>query len=396
MKGISLLLMSIFYIFNVSQNLFLAIDSDGKAVLNQQGSPITLSQEAADEASGSYTLATASGKLSASFASNAITADDNGSNTHWLLKPCNPAKDTYALGCRIADANATGFLYASTLGESQLAKRYAEPARSYEPGQWRLVSQAEVEAGIVTLDEQSTGYCKPVSTLMGQGARSSTQLTVRLKRKFTLGKINTLCLPFPISLQELRQELGAEAQVAEYIAFNGTQLTFRYTDHMEAGKPYLVTPTKAATHTDENGEAYYEFTGIASAQWAAGEEPIDITFGSQGKGSVTFHGAYHKTTAPESAYVYSNGNVYHLQKEQAMKGFRAYFEASPEASGAKLFTCAFTGTPTAILETKQTITSEQPSDIYNVSGQQVRQAATSTDGLPAGIYIQKGQKIIVK
>jgi hypothetical protein len=37
-----------------------------------------------------------------------------------------------------------------------------------------------------------------------------------------------------------------------------------------------------------------------------------------------------------------------------------------------------------------------PADIYSVSGQLVRKKAVGLDGLPRGVYIVGGQKIVVK
>ena len=38
----------------------------------------------------------------------------------------------------------------------------------------------------------------------------------------------------------------------------------------------------------------------------------------------------------------------------------------------------------------------QLNDIYNLKGQLVRKNATSVDGLPRGVYLQNGKKIVVK
>ena len=38
----------------------------------------------------------------------------------------------------------------------------------------------------------------------------------------------------------------------------------------------------------------------------------------------------------------------------------------------------------------------QPADVYTLTGSKVRHAATSLDGLPKGVYIVNGKKVIVK
>lgn len=52
--------------------------------------------------------------------------------------------------------------------------------------------------------------------------------------------------------------------------------------------------------------------------------------------------------------------------------------------------------PTGIKAVATQNESEQPADIYNLSGQCVRHHAASTDGLPRGIYIFKGKKVVIK
>ena len=37
-----------------------------------------------------------------------------------------------------------------------------------------------------------------------------------------------------------------------------------------------------------------------------------------------------------------------------------------------------------------------PNDIYDLRGRLIRKDATSTDGLPSGIYVRGGKKIVVK
>ena len=42
------------------------------------------------------------------------------------------------------------------------------------------------------------------------------------------------------------------------------------------------------------------------------------------------------------------------------------------------------------------ISQQQPADIFDLSGRLVRKHATSTEGLPAGIYIIRGRKVVVR
>ena len=40
-------------------------------------------------------------------------------------------------------------------------------------------------------------------------------------------------------------------------------------------------------------------------------------------------------------------------------------------------------------------TDDKPATIYNINGMMVRENATSTEGLPKGIYIFKGKKVVI-
>ena len=44
----------------------------------------------------------------------------------------------------------------------------------------------------------------------------------------------------------------------------------------------------------------------------------------------------------------------------------------------------------------QTVTFRAPVDVYTVTGRLVRRQATTTAGLPAGLYVVEGRKVIVK
>ena len=45
---------------------------------------------------------------------------------------------------------------------------------------------------------------------------------------------------------------------------------------------------------------------------------------------------------------------------------------------------------------KEIISTVKPADVYSVTGKLVKKGAISFEGLPAGIYIVNGQKIIIK
>ena len=110
---------------------------------------------------------------------------------------------------------------------------------------------------------------------------------------------------------------------------------------------------------------------------------------------------------PANSYVL-NGNYqdvtaglwYYRTVETKTKGFRGWLQ-SANGQASKGFECEIEGVvdqvngdATAIegIEAAQ----QHNANIYNLNGQLVRQGATSTEGLPSGLYIVGGKKLVVK
>lgn len=88
-------------------------------------------------------------------------------------------------------------------------------------------------------------------------------------------------------------------------------------------------------------------------------------------------------------------------KRYGLKAFRAWFKDKNNAAKPALMSIMDINaneTVTEIIGVMDTATGElvSPQDIYNINGQLVRKAATSTEGLSKGFYIMGGKKIIVK
>ncbi len=320
-------------------------------------------------------MTTASGNKVATSLIGGLTADGTGTYDHWEFQTVNDdsTDPIYAIGCHIPDAGAVAFLYWSDLFE-RVVKIYIQPSTSYTKGQWKLVAQSDYEDNIVTLDETSDSYTQPT---LPDGSTA----TVRLKRNFTLNSWNSLCLPFAIDQAQIESQWGEGTQVAEFTGCTETTLKFTSVTQVEAGKPYLVNPTKSY----DSDKTYYEFTGVSS--FAA--TPTDILFSP-----VTYKGSFHQTTAPKSSYVIRKNVVYHLTSDMTMKGFRAYFVETGN-SGAKIAKWILDDDDvTGIHEV--TVDAANPADIYQLDGRLVRSQATTLSGLSKGVYIVNGKKVIIK
>ncbi len=363
-----------YYLWNVDKQSYVAFDDNGNMTLSGQGSPLTLSL-ADEKTTGTYFMTTASGNKVATSLIGGLTADGTGEYDHWKFQAVNDdsTDPIYAVGCRIPDAGAIAFLYWSDLLD-RVVKLHIQPASSYKSGLWKLVAQSDYEDDVVTLDETSDTYTTPT---LADGATA----TVRLKRIFTLDSWNSLCLPFAIDEAQIKSQWGEDTQVAEFTGCTETTLKFTSVTRIEAGKPYLVKPTKSF----DTGKDYYEFTGISPFV----ANPTDVTWSP-----VTYKASFHKTTAPQSSYVLRKNVVYHLTSDMTMKGFRGYFVESA-ANAAKIANWILNDDDVTGIQ-EVTVDAANPADIYQLDGRLVRSRATTFSGLSKGVYVVNGKKVIIK
>lgn len=209
------------------------------------------------------------------------------------------------------------------------------------------------------------------------------------------------------------------------------------TDGIYPGKLYLIKPTELNTTTLSEAQTSSnakksDGTSITLAANTANVYKIDapkygvdmkesvVTYnkevvkGDTGKelntdegNKIQFAGTYFKGTAivpGESYYISSNKWYYSAPNvTNNSKGFRAWIQrAQSNTNNAKSYTFYIDGIDatgyevTGIEGISADSTLPDHFNIYNVSGQLVRQNATSFDGLAKGIYIVGGKKYIVK
>ncbi len=124
-----------------------------------------------------------------------------------------------------------------------------------------------------------------------------------------------------------------------------------------------------------------ETTGLMVLKMKVGnQEPLEMEF--EGKLKVKF-----PYSVTEDTYVYIYGST---KAAQQAKGMR---RANGSSGSLKIFGIEIEKNSTAIDEI---FVDGQAKDVYTLSGQKVRSQATSLDGLPAGIYIIGGKKVVVK
>lgn len=208
---------------------------------------------------------------------------------------------------------------------------------------------------------------------------SQNNVDVQLERTLSPEYWNTFCVPFTISADVIKEKFGEGTQVCTFGSMNGNVMNFAHSTTIEAGKPYIVKPTKEVVDPT--------FTGVnivASAPVQLGENGFFMqgTYGAKtdllDDGTNLFLGEGNKFYKP------AKGST-------KMKGMRAYFIV-PQGTNLAALRANIDGATTAIDELTTVV--EQPTDnrIYNLQGQFV---GTSFEGLH-GVYVQNGKKVLVK
>lgn len=277
------------------------------------------------------------------------------------------------------------------------------------------------KASIFVLDEESTSedYMKKAT------GKDYEDVTVYLKRSFTLNKWNSFVTPVVLTNAQVKQAFGDDVKVAKLAGVGGvtgreSSIDFQTVDLSQEGiaiepaQMYLVKPTKGAVDmnlelvdgTEVSGKMYLiGRRSLDGSKIADGTLTIKPTYGQPAedaeiKGAqVDFMGTYvalDATTGPQAgAYAWSGGDMYHLKKANAIKGFRGWLVDHTGAKSIK-FNIG-DGSVTSIDEVIANDRAEKTSDaVYTVDGVKIRDNASSLEGLPAGLYIFKGKTHLVK
>lgn len=259
----------------------------------------------------------------------------------------------------------------------------------------KLLSQKNIKIGVdnkgcsgtYTIQLASNDYA-PAQTYSDNILRETATVSfnaqnnvdVQLERTLSPEYWNTFCVPFTISADVIKEKFGEGTQVCTFGSMEGTVMNFAHSTSIEAGKPYIVKPTKEVvdpTFTGVNIEAVaakqvgangYFMQGIYSVKTDLTTDGTNLFLGDGNK----FYKPLGTTTAK-------------------MKGMRAFFIV-PQGTNFAALRANIDGATTAIDELTTVV--EQPTDnrIYNLQGQFV---GTSFEGLH-GVYVQNGKKVLVK
>lgn len=222
-----------------------------------------------------------------------------------------------------------------------------------------------------------------VDNIMREAATVSfnaqNNVDVQLKRSLSPTQWNTFCVPFTISEDMIAEKFGVGTQVRTFGSMNGNVMNFTAATTIEAGKPYIVKPTKEVVDPI--------FTGVN----IVASDPVKS--GADGFFMQGTYGAKTDLTTDGTNLFLGDGNKFYKPAAGStkMKGMRAFFIV-PQGTNFAALRANIDGATTAIDELTTVV--EQPTDnrIYNLQGQFV---GTSFEGLH-GVYVQNGKKVLVK
>lgn len=221
----------------------------------------------------------------------------------------------------------------------------------------------------LTLDEATTA--ENATVILGENLNKTINVTIN--RTLVANKWNTLCLPFDVTAEQIKNILKAEGMVREYKDQTADCINFQAAETMTAGVPYLIKPTEEVKGLTFEGVKITADEG--KTKGGIGSENLTICgiLGAHKLGDFElFLNAAGKFVAPAPG-------------KETMKGFRAYF-ISLISTNANI---NIDGETTGIndIETETTVNGK----VYNLNGQYV---GNSLNGLKKGIYVVNGKKVI--
>ena len=329
----------------------------------------------------------------------------------------------------------------------------ADPTQDADATAWTCFDNFKIEylgtpPHTLILDEDQTdaGYIKAQAPELNEN-ETLQKSEVYLHRTMNPGTWNSLVLPINLTVGQVMRIFGNQVRVSEFkgacdkdhpqrIIFDPIKADQNNNAAIaiEAGKLYLVKPTadggmlkdQEVQTFNKDGynisvKDYYHIVGVTFKKKSeiGDNDYSDRVRGTEGNESwgesnapqVQFVGTYVKCfdndLIPANSYVLNGNNKggeaglwYYRTVKTKTKGFRGWLQ-SANGQNSKGFECEINGVVdqvngdvTAIdgIEAEQ----QHNANIYNLNGQLVRQGATSTEGLPSGLYIVGGKKVVVK
>ena len=244
---------------------------------------------------------------------------------------------------------------------------------------------SDAASATITIKVQSLDYVTEESTSQSNILKEDKKnvfsaqenVKVALSRTISSSYWNTFCVPFAVSADMVNAVFGSNCEIREYDNMDGTTMNFKSASSIEAGKPYLIKPASDVVNPT--------FSGVSIV---AGD-PVAVGSTYQMKGT---YGLTDLATDGTNLFLGDQDKFYIPSVSgKTMKGMRAYFIV-PSGTSATALRANIDGNVTAISHINGAeVVGAAP--VYNLQGQYV---GTSLGGLPRGIYVQNGKKVVVR
>lgn len=250
---------------------------------------------------------------------------------------------------------------------------------------------------------------------------SNTNKATYLKRTLTMNTWEPVVLPFNMTTAQVLEYFGDTARVAKLngvntitqkeegvitIDFKTVQMeddkgVIELANAIEAGQFYLVKATKEPHATQSiTGTSDNYIVGRHNYAGSLPEKTHTYTIQGDDCNQLTAHGSYWNTAnaVTPGQYYFNSGDLYRSGGKYAIKGFRGWLSAENVQTGspAKLAICFDSDNAVTFIDGVRVAPTLSVKSVYTIGGQLVRRNSTSTDGLPKGLYIVDGKKVIVK
>ena len=226
----------------------------------------------------------------------------------------------------------------------------------------------------ITLDEAST-------TLPS----AATNANVRVLRTISVGKWNTIVLPFSMTQEQQQKAFGNDVALADFMDYKTVTAEdeIKYIDvyfrtisgTLLANHPYLIKTGKTITEFNVDGVDI---------------KPADKPTVSRGTKTIKkdFVGSYVPIIVPEDGLFVSGGQFWYSAGATKMKGFRAYFDfqdkiTSGLSSRVVMHLDDEESTGIATMNGQDTMGDE----LFNLQGQRINKPSK-------GVFIQGNRKVI--
>lgn len=236
---------------------------------------------------------------------------------------------------------------------------------------------------------------------------------VTYKRGFTSGKWAGIVLPFSVSRTQMQQVFGENVDVVHFdrVENNTIELRRHWYPMIVAGTPVFILPSQ-----DVAKETGAQFKAV---RLEPSVEVVEMT-DSKGGSNYRMTGSFTSGTISTGDYYISGGALaYRSSASVSTNAGRAWLHTTGAAKSGMLIGTSSVwdtddwdvwGNPQPSVDDNSgdmttyidgiredgIFGKNEPTDIYTINGQLVRRQATTTQGLPKGIYIAHGKKFVVK